>query len=165
VLTGFGVSINIARLTARSRAKGHQVAIHSRKQTRCLQHLFRPRPHPVILSQHSPTNDAGCINQKLGGTCDVAAIFTLAFVNQIVFRNRLELRIGKKSKSVAGLLTKIAGRFRTIDANRDRTNSDFVELSEILLNAPQLGVARRSPVAAIENEEGALCWFAVDWLR
>jgi hypothetical protein len=45
---------------------------------------------------------------------------------------------------------------RAIHANRNRTNSDFIELIEIVLNAPQLGVARWSPVAAIEDEENSL---------
>ena len=69
------------------------------------------------------------------------AIFTLAFMNQIVSGNRVQFWIRKKSKRVAGFLTEIAGHLRTIDANRDRANSDFAELRQILLNTPQLGVA------------------------
>ena len=112
-----------------------------RKQARRIQYLFGSRSHPVILRQHAPTHYACGINQKLGWPRDVMTILTLALMDQIVFRNRLKIRIRKKSKRVSGFLTKITGHFRTVYANRDRANSDFVEPGEILLDAPQLGVA------------------------
>jgi len=111
------------------------------KQLRRFKNLFRPRAHPVILSQHSPAHRAGGVNQKLCRPRDVAAIFALTLVNQIVAGDRLEFGIGKKWKSVPGFLAEVARLFRAIDANRDGTNPGVVELIEILLNAPQLGVA------------------------
>ena len=78
---------------------------------------------------------------KTRRTRDVAATFSLTLVDQIIFRNRLKVRIGKKSKGVTRLLTKVARLFRAIDADRDRTNSYLVELIQISLNTPQLGVA------------------------
>lgn len=125
------------RLSTKSRADYSFL----RKQARGFQHLFGPRPHPVILRQHSPTHYARGINQELGWPRDVVTILALALVNQIVFRNRLKIRIRKKSKRVSGFLTKLTGHFGTVDANRDRANSDFVEPGQILLDAPQLGVA------------------------
>jgi hypothetical protein len=32
------------------------------------------------------------------------------------------------------------------------------------LNAPQLGVAKRSPISTIENQQHALRWFVIDRL-
>ena len=67
--------------------------------------------------------------------------YASAFVNQVVTLNRFRVRIGKKRKRVAGLLHEIARLFRRIDADRNRTNSDCLELVQTLFNAPQLGVA------------------------
>jgi hypothetical protein len=69
------------------------------------------------------------------------AIFSGAGVNQIVAPNHLGIRIGKKWKGVTGLLRKIARYLRRVDADRNRTNSSFFELVQILFNAPKLGVA------------------------
>ena len=66
---------------------------------------------------------------------------SLPRVNQIIAANRIQVGIRKKRERVARFLTKIARLLRTVHANRNRTNSPFIELVQILLNAPQLGVA------------------------
>jgi hypothetical protein len=84
-------------------------------------------------------------------------------MNQVVATNRIEIRIGKKRERIARLLTEGAGFFRTVNADGNGTNADGIELIQISLNAPQLGVARRSPIAAVENQQHSLGGFAVDW--
>ena len=106
-----------------------------------LQNLFRPRAHPVVFRQHSPTNCPRRIQKEFGRPGDIMTVLTLALVNQVKAANRFQFRIGKKSESVASFLAKIARDFRTIDADRDRTNPYFFEPVQTILNAPQLGVA------------------------
>jgi hypothetical protein len=64
------------------------------------------------------------------------AIFSGAGVNQVIAPDHLGVGIGKKWKSVTGLLRKVARYLRTVDADRNGTNSGFFELVQILLNAP-----------------------------
>lgn len=92
------------------------------------------------------------------------ALNSLPFMHQVITANRFQVRVRKKRESITCLPAKIAGLFRTVDADRDRTNADGVELIKILLNAPQLGVASWSPIASIEDQQHALRWFRVDRL-
>ena len=68
------------------------------------------------------------------------AVDSLPRVDQVIAANRIQVGIRKKRERVARFLTKIARLLRTVHADRYRTNSDFIELIQILLNAPQLGV-------------------------
>jgi len=137
----------------------------SRQALRGFQNLFRPRAHPVIFRQHAPANRSSRIDEKLSRPRDVATIFTLTLVDQIVARNGVEPGVRKKGKGVAGFLAEFARLFRTINADGDGTNAGLVKLGEIFLNAPQLGVAGWSPVAPVENQQDAFRGLAVDWLR
>ena len=69
------------------------------------------------------------------------AIDSLPRVDQVIAANRIQVGIRKKCESVARFLTKIARLLRSVYADRNRTNSHFIELIQISLNAPHLGVA------------------------
>ena len=69
------------------------------------------------------------------------AVDSLPRVDQVIAANRIQVGIRKKRERVARFLTKIARLLRSVYADRNRTNSRGAELIEILLNAPQLGVA------------------------
>ena len=69
------------------------------------------------------------------------AVNSLPRVDQIITANRIQVGIRKKRERIARFLRKITRLLRTIHADRNRTNSHFIELIQILLNAPQLGVA------------------------
>lgn len=73
-------------------------------------------------------------------------------MDQIVLLDRVEIWIGKKSKTVASLLHEIARYLRFVNADRNRSEASVIERLQIFLNTPQLGVARWSPVAAIEDK-------------
>jgi len=89
---------------------------------------------------------------------------SLPCMNQIVTANGLEVGIRQKCERVTGFLTEVARLLRTINADGNRTNPGFVKFAQPLLNAPQLGVAERSPIAAIENEQHTPGWFVIDRL-
>ena len=116
-----------------------------------LENLRWPRADPVTLGQHSPAHDAARVDEKLRGPRDIMSVDSLSGMDEIIRTNRVEVPIGKKSKSITGPLCQVARLFGSIDADRHWTNAHRVELIQILLNTPQLGVARRSPVASIEN--------------
>ena len=82
-------------------------------------------------------------------------MFAGAFVHQIVASNRFAFLIRKQKECVARLLCELPRLFWSIYADRNRTNAGLMESIEISLNAPQLGVADESPVAAIEDQQNA----------
>jgi hypothetical protein len=113
----------------------------SLQSLRSFQNLFGSRAHPIILRQHPPTNCAGRIDKKLRRPRDISAVLALAFVNQIVASNRVEFCIGKKRERVSSFLTERARFFRRVYANRNGTNARGGKLGQLILDAPQLGVA------------------------
>src|SRR3954471_21780400 len=81
---------------------------------------------------------------------------SLSRMHQIVTPDGVEVRVGKKSESVTSLLTQVARFFRRVHADGYGSDADLVELIEVLLNTPQLGVAKRSPVSPVINQQHAL---------
>ena len=61
-------------------------------------------------------------------------------MHKIVAANGLRARIGQQWKTVTFLLREIARDLWWIHADCDRTNPGFIELVQIALDAPQLGV-------------------------
>ena len=69
-----------------------------------------------------------------------------------VLADRVSFRIGEKWKCIASGLAEFLGVGGGIHADRHHFNAALVKLVQVLLEAPQLGVAERSPVAAIEDQ-------------
>jgi hypothetical protein len=53
-------------------------------------------------------------------------------------------------------LTETTRDVGSINADRHRANAQGFECIQLCFNAPQLGVAKRSPIAAVENQKHAL---------
>src|SRR5260221_10756008 len=132
------------------------------KRFGCFQNLFRPRPHQVVLREVYPTNGAAGIQQKLPRPGDVLTIDSRSRMEQVIAANRLRLRIRKKWEGVARFLTQVARDFGTVYADSNRANSRDSTLIQTVLNTPQLGVARWSPVATIENHQHSLLNLSID---
>lgn len=118
---------------------------------RRLQDLLRPGAHPIIFGEVEPAHGAGGIHQKLRRTRYVLPVNSGAGVNQVIAANRLSPGVRKKSECVSGFLAKVTADFRAVNTDRDRPNACLMKLLQTLLNAPQLGVARWSPVTPVEN--------------
>lgn len=107
-----------------------------RQRLCCFENLFRPRPHPIILSQHSPPHHSGRVQKEFGRPRDITALFTLALVHKIVTASRIQFWIRKESEGVTGFLSEVARLLRSVNADRDGTDSGLTKRRKILLNAP-----------------------------
>ena len=92
-------------------------------------------------------------------------VLALALMNQIVRTNGFQIGIGQDREGVTGFLRQVARDFGVIDADRYRSNPNFMKERQLLLDTPQLGVAGDSPVASIKNQQSAFGGFAIDGLR
>ena len=81
-------------------------------------------------------------------------------VQQIVAQDGLEFFIREKREGVALFAAVVTGNSRGINTDSNNLDSTRLELFELLLETPQLGVAERSPVATIENQEHPLIGMA-----
>ena len=75
-------------------------------------------------------------------------------MQDIVTANDLGFRIGQEWECVAQFLGLAPVNLRLIDADGDDANATRIEFRKPLLKTPQLGVAKRSPKTAIENQHG-----------
>ena len=73
-------------------------------------------------------------------------------MQHIVTANNFCLGIGKQWKCVAEFLRLPPVDLRQIDADADYADPARIEIRTLLLKTPQLGVAERSPKAAIKNQ-------------
>ncbi len=132
------------------------------QQLRNFEHLLGPRSNPIVLSQIDPSHCTCRVEQELRGTRNVMTILTGACMNQIVSTNHFHVLIREQGESVASLLREIARHVRIINTDRDRTYSFCAQLVQTFFNTPQLGVAQRSPVTSVKNQQHASWCFAVD---
>jgi len=120
------------------------------------QDLFRTGSNGDAFGEVSPTDRAGGIDQEFGRTRDVSAIRSSAFVQKAVPPDHFSLRIGKKCVSEAQLLDVLKGDLRRVHTDGNHPNTVCIEIRKTLLETPQLGVAKGSPVTAVENQQDAV---------
>jgi len=114
---------------------------------------FGPRPDTEIIRQVFPADGAGCIHEEFGRARDVLTLFATLGVQHSILSNGLRFRIGEEWKRVpsgSAELLRLGGRIYT---DRDHFKAALMELVQVLFETPQLGVAERSPVATIKDEE------------
>lgn len=135
------------------------------KQAGSLNYLIGARSHPIILREIHPAHGPRRIDEKLSRPRDIMTVNPRPSMNQVITPNGVRVRIGEKRECVTNFRKHVAIRFGVVNTNRHGTNADRIELLKILLNAPQLGVTRRSPVASIENQKRSLRSFAINRRR
>ena len=117
-----------------------------------IEDLLRPRAHRDVLRKIDPANYAVGINQKFGRPGNVRAFRSCAGMQHIVTANNFCLGIGKQRETVAEFLRLPPIDLRRINADTDYTDPARIEIRKPVLKTPQLGVAERSPKAAIKNQ-------------
>ena len=118
----------------------------------CVQHLLWPCAHGDVLRKIDPANHAVRINQKFGRPGNVRAFRSCAGMQHVVTANNFCLGIGKQRETVAEFLRLPPINLRRIDADADYADPARIEIRKPVLKTPQLGVAERSPKAAIKNQ-------------
>ena len=139
--------------------------LRSLERFRYVQHLLRAGSYPIVLSQVHPTDDAGWINEEFRWSGDIVPVLSGACMHEIVASNCLKVRIRKKRERVTGFLCEAERYLRCIYANRDGPNTLGTEVTQPLLNAPQLGVTQGSPIASIKDKQHSLGRLAINWRR
>jgi hypothetical protein len=74
----------------------------------CVQNLLGAGPDPVIFSEVDPAYDPRGVDEKFGGTCDVATVFSGVSVNEVVSLDCCRIRVGEDREGESGLLDQIA---------------------------------------------------------
>jgi len=120
------------------------------------QHLLWSRADGNVLGQVHPSNRAADVDVKLSRPGDVVAFRPGAAMEHIVTANNFGIGVGKKRESVAHLLRMPAVDLFRIDADGRNLDAARLELRQMPLKTPQLGVTKRSPMSAVENDHRAI---------
>ena len=116
------------------------------------QNRFRPGPHPDIVRQVLPPDGARGIHQEFRRPRDVSPSFPALRMQHSVLPDRFGFRIGQEREFVPVGLAKFLRLGGRIHADGRHFHAAPLKLAQMLLETPQLGVAERSPVPAIENQ-------------
>ena len=118
--------------------------------------LFWPNTNTDAFGEIHPTNRAGGINEKFGRPRDVGFFRPGARMEQIVTANHFRAGVGKERESETELFGMPIIYLGGVDANGDNAKTARVEVGELLLETPQLGVTEWSPESAVKNHDRAL---------
>jgi len=121
-----------------------------------LERLFWSRSNCDVVRQVDPANNAVGINQELGWTRDIDAFRPGASMQEIVTSDDCGIHIRKHRKRETHPLTVLLICIHGIDADSHDTNTARIEFRKFFLKTPQLGVAKRSPMSAIKNQDRAI---------
>jgi hypothetical protein len=121
-----------------------------------VQHLIGARTYGDVLSEIDPANHAIRIKEKFGRPCNVRSFRTRAWMQEVIAADNFGLGIGKQRKGVTQFLRLPPIDLRRINTDADYANPARIEVCKFLLETPQLGVAERSPKAAIKNQHSSI---------
>jgi len=108
-----------------------------------------------VFGEIHPANLSGRVDQKFGGAGNIRAVDACVGVDEVPAADDVIFGVGENRESIAGGLAEMLGLLRSVYTNGDDTNLTRVEIGKVLFETPQLGVAERSPVAAVEDEDDA----------
>jgi len=112
-----------------------------------------------IVRHIHPANDARGIDEEFGRPGDVLAVLAGFGMQDAVAANHPSLRIGEKRIGVSARMAELGGLLGRIDADGHHFDAVLMKLAQMLLEAPQLGVAKWSPISAIEDQDYAAVAF------
>lgn len=123
---------------------------------RCFKYLLGPRPDCNVVSEIHPSDDAIRVEEEFGGSRNVRSFGARPGMQHIIPADNLGVWIGKQRKSVSEFFRLPFVDIRRINADRDNADTAGFEVRKPSLETPQLGVAKRSPKSAIENQRDGL---------
>ena len=106
-----------------------------------------------VLGEIDPADLSGRVDQKFGGAGNIRAVDASMGVDKVPAPNDVVFGVGENRESIASRLAQMLGLLRSVYANGNDTNLTRVEIGKVLFETPQLGVAERSPIAAVEDED------------
>ncbi len=123
-----------------------------------LQDLVGSNPDLVVLGEVPPPDSARRVDEELGRACDVGSFHSTLLMEEVIASRDDRACVRKHRERVALLCGERRRDIRRIDADGHNPRAASLEFGPLFLKTPQLGVAVRSPVAAVENQKhpGAL---------
>jgi hypothetical protein len=118
--------------------------------------LLWTRSHGNVFGQVDPLNGPRAIDEKLRGPCDVVAFRPGATVQEVVAPDHICRRVGENWIRKSHLPAMRVINIDRVHANRGHMHTPRGKIRKMLLKTPQLGVAKRSPMAAIKNQDSSV---------
>ncbi len=120
------------------------------------QDRFRPGANDSGWSEILPANDPVRVEQKLRWPGNVCALPAALRMQQIIAPDHLCIRVGQEGIGVAAPVAERTTDLRRIDADGDKFHTTRIKIFPAFLKTPQLGVAPRSPMTAVENQDDTI---------
>jgi hypothetical protein len=83
------------------------------------------------------------------------AVHARTGMQKVVASDNFRVGIGEKCIRITGSAAQVSGHVGRVYANGYGPNPHISEIGQLFFYTPQLGVAERSPIAAIENQQHA----------
>ena len=106
-----------------------------------------------ILGEIHPAYISGCVDQKFGGARDIGAVDAGVGMDEVPAADNVIVGVRENRESIASGLAQMLGLLRSVYTNGDDANLARVEIGKVFFETPQLGVAERSPVATVEDQD------------
>jgi hypothetical protein len=120
----------------------------------CGQQGVGASPHARTSSgEVHPAHHSRGIYQELCRPGDILSVRSSTRMQQMIAPYQLGVGIGENGKSVTSLPTEITRDLWSVHTDRDGPYTRRFELRKPILNASQLEVAERSPVAVLKNQQ------------
>ena len=100
------------------------------------QHLPRTRANGDALRQIHPTDGARGVDEEFGGTRDVRAVRSAAFVQEVVTLDHFGLRVAEERIGETELLRVLPRDVRRVNADGNDADAAGVEVGKALLETP-----------------------------
>ena len=130
----------------------------SQPADRC-QNCFGPCAHSYVIGQVHPSDRAHGVYYKLSRTSNVLTVFAGLRMQHAVLPDHLRGWIGEEREAISPGLAEFLRLGGRIHADRDNLDAPVMELAQVLFETPQLGVAERSPIAAVEDQHNCAMAF------
>lgn len=103
---------------------------------RALEHGVGSGTDAIVFGKVAPDDRAVAIDEELGGARNCLARYARSLVDEVVAADHVRRRIREERKGVADFACELEGRCGIIDTDRDRLDTQPLELGETALDTP-----------------------------